>query len=88
MCVGQNLSGMIDEQLKKDSLNSLICKKEGHVCKDLYRSTAMYCPPYIVETDSGTVVVTPGCNILMYVCDRCNKMVYEQEKERRELITK
>lgn len=69
-----------------DSVKLKICKERGHVCAGAFSSTLAYCPPYLVETDSTSVMVYPACNAISYGCARCGKAVSEMEKEKRVVI--
>jgi hypothetical protein len=63
-----------------------LCAERGHVQSGMVSVTGMYCPPYLIETDSTTVKVYPSCNEYKYVCLRCDQLVIESEPERREVI--
>lgn len=65
-----------------------VCLERGHVSVGVAMSTAMYCPPYLEETDSITTIVYPACNTITYTCARCGRVVKEREKERRIIIWK
>lgn len=65
-----------------------MCIERGHVIGDGAWTTLMYCPPYLIETDTSTILVYPGCNYNSFDCLRCGKYVEEKEKERREVIWK
>lgn len=71
---------------KVDTTINPICKVRGHVCGGVVSTTAMYCEPYTIDTDSTTIRVYPSCNWISYKCARCGQYVSEKEKERREVI--
>ena len=70
-----------------DSINK-VCAERGHVKGNDMESTLVYSEPYVVDTDSTTVIVYLGGNRISYTCLRCGKRVVEYEKERREVIWK
>jgi hypothetical protein len=57
-----------------------------HVKGGVVMTTDMYCPPYLVENDSISYMVYPACNYITYTCQRCKKLIKEQESERRVVI--
>ncbi len=63
-----------------------ICIERGHVISGIFSETLMYCPPYIIDTDSITIQVYPSCNWRTYKCARCKKQITEREPERRIVI--
>ena len=65
-----------------------LCDTRGHVLSEPYGSTAMYCPSYLIDTDSFTIKVYTACNWISYTCSRCGKTIYEREPERRDTIWK
>jgi hypothetical protein len=71
-----------------DSNAFKLCEKRGHVRSGVYSSTLLYCPSYIIDTDSTTIEVFPSCNWIGYTCSRCGKQISEREKERRIVIWK
>lgn len=73
--------------LSKSVADSL-CKKYGHIQGDNTQSTSLFCPSYIIETDSTTEIIYPACNSLIYTCKRCSNLVTEMEKERKFIIKK
>jgi hypothetical protein len=77
---GDSLTQMIDTSKNE------ICKERGHVCSGVMSSTAMYCFPYIIESDTATIQVYPACNYITYFCARCGKVITEQEPEGRYVI--
>jgi len=71
---------------QNDTIVNKICQERGHVSGGYVMKTLMYCQPYIVETDSTTIMVYPACNWESYTCIRCGKYVTEKEKEQRVVI--
>lgn len=71
-----------------DTTISNLCKERGHVCSDIISSTEMYCPSYIIDTDSTTIEVFPACNYITYICKRCRKEITERNKERKVVLWK
>ena len=59
----------------------IICLQRGHVNEGWYSTTAAYCKPYLIESDTATIQVNPSCNEIKYNCMRCKKNVTEKEKE-------
>jgi hypothetical protein len=66
--------------------DTLMCKERGHVNEGWYMSTALYCPSYVLDTDTTTIEVHPSCNTITFECKRCGKFVSEPEKERKVVI--
>lgn len=62
------------------------CKKYGHIKSQVCSVTLMACPDYIDETDSGTYIVSPSCNIKTYSCMKCGEVIKEDEEEIRILV--
>jgi hypothetical protein len=69
----------------QDTINP-ICKQRGHIKGDVCSSTLMYCEPYIIDTDTSSIMVYPACNWLTYYCIRCGAEIVEQEPEYREIL--
>ena len=65
-----------------------LCQERGHIPGGYIVSTAAYCPPYFVDTDSTTVIIYPACNTESFTCKRCGKNVTQQEEERQVIIWK
>lgn len=63
-----------------------ICNQRGHICMGICSITDMYCKPYLIENDTISVKVYPGCNTITYTCARCGKLIKEKEKEIRDTI--
>lgn len=80
----QNKNIHLDKTLLIDTIN--LCKERGHIVPEICMSTAMYCPPYYIETDSSTIKVYPSCNYITYTCERCSLEITEREREKREVI--
>ena len=68
------------------SQTDTICVQRGHVQPDVVGTTLLYCPPYLIESDTITIKVYPSCNLLMYTCLRCDKYIEEYEEEQRVVI--
>jgi len=75
---------VVELQHEKDSM----CIERGHVHSGIAFITDMYCEPYIIETDSTTIIVCPSCNIITFRCARCGKEISEAEPEIRKTIWK
>ena len=73
---------------QNDTIVNKICLERGHVCSGVINKTAMYCPPYLIDTDSTTIIVYPACNYEIFTCLRCGKKITRLEKERRIIINK
>ena len=73
---------------QKDTTENNICKERGHIISDIIASTLMYCPSYIIDTDSTTIEVFPACNWITYICKRCGQEISERNKERRVVLWK
>lgn len=72
-----------------DSLKKVaICKERGHVLVGSTTTTAMYCPPYTIDTDSTTIEVTPSCNASWAQCSRCKLTITTGGQETRRVIWK
>ena len=71
-----------------DTTINNICKERGHILSELSTSTLMYCPSYIIDTDSTTIEVFPACNWVTYICKRCGQEISERNKERRVVLWK
>jgi len=56
-----------------DTIINPICKQRGHVQGQGCMSTLLYCPPYLEENDSISVMVYPSCNDTRCTCLRCGK---------------
>lgn len=69
-----------------DTTANKLCLERGHVLGDVIMRTAMYCSPYVIDTDSTTVMVYPACNYESFTCKRCGKYVSRLEKERRVIV--
>ena len=82
---GQSDTTKIDTT-KIDTTYNKICVERGHVKSGLTMSTSMYCPPYIIDTDSTTIQIYPACNWIYFTCKRCGKSVSEREAERRVVV--
>ena len=67
-------------------IDSALCQERGHISSGLIMATAMYCPPYYIDTDTTTVIVYPACNTETFTCQRCGKQVIQKEEERRVVI--
>ncbi len=78
-------SQIIYDTLNVDSIYK-VCEERGHVPGNGCVTTAMYCPPYLIETDSTTIKVYPKCNSMTCTCIRCGKEITYQEEEYREVI--
>lgn len=63
--------------------NDSLCIERGHINPGSWKETLMYCPPYIIDTDSTTVLVYPACNFRSYDCRRCGRAISELEPEQR-----
>jgi hypothetical protein len=74
------------DSLAPDTAINKICAERGHVSGGLFMVTGMYCTPYLIETDSTTIIVYPACNYETFICLRCGKKVTRLEKERRVVI--
>lgn len=74
------------DTVKIDTTVNKMCAERGHVSSGVIMSTAMYCPPYTIDTDSTTIQVYPACNWISFTCKRCGKSVSEREQERRVVI--
>lgn len=71
-----------------DTVQNKICLERGHVLTGtIFRSTA-FCPDYIIDTDSTTVLVRPDCNSSWTVCTRCEKVIGFNGTETRKTIWK
>lgn len=65
-----------------------LCKERGHIQPNTVTSTLMHCPDYLIETDSISYIVTPGCNTIYYRCLRCGKEIEDKQKEIKTIIWK
>ena len=65
-----------------------LCKERGHVKGEVIMITDAYCPPYLTENDSVSIMIYPGCNTITYTCQRCGKIISEPEKEIKVIIWK
>jgi len=65
---------------------SYICKERGHVMTGVMFTTAMYCPPYVIDEDGVSYMVYPACNSTTYTCGRCGKEITETGEETRVII--
>lgn len=72
--------------IEADTFENKFCKERGHVQGGVGSSTSMYCPSYVIDTDSNSIRVYPKCNTTQYICERCNKSVIEGESEERVII--
>jgi len=82
-----NLFPMENIKLTSDGKDSTaLCQERGHVKGGVMESTMMKAKPYILETDSSTVLITPGVNTITYTCLRCGERVKEKEKETRQIL--
>lgn len=63
-----------------------ICAVRGHIKGGIITTTDLFCPPYIIDNDSVSIMVYPACNYISYVCLRCRRLIEEREKERRVVI--
>jgi len=72
----------------RDTIVNNLCKERGHVLSEIEMSTSLYCPSYIIDTDSTTIQVYPACNWVTYVCKRCGEEISERNKERRIVLWK
>lgn len=71
-----------------DTVQNKICQERGHVLTgSIVRSTA-FCPDYIIDTDSTTVLVRPDCNSSWTICKRCEKIIGFNGTETRKTIWK
>jgi hypothetical protein len=70
------------DTVKVDTTVNKMCLERGHVSGGVIMGTAMYCTPYIIDTDSTTIMVYPACNYESFTCERCGKHVSQLEKER------
>lgn len=50
------------------------CVERGHIFSNGCR-TAVSCPPYLVDNDSMTLQIFPGCNSFWGICVRCKESV-------------
>ena len=82
------LSTIVKGQNEIDTTINNLCKERGHILTELNASTSMYCPSYIIDTDSTTIEVFPACNWVTYVCKRCGQEISERNKERRVVLWK
>ena len=71
-----------------DTTINNICKERGHILSNISASTSMYCPSYIIDTDTSTIEVFPACNWITYICKRCGQEISERNKERRVILWK
>lgn len=79
---------IVKGQNEIDTIINNICKERGHILSKLSTSTLMYCPSYIIDTDSTTIEVFPACNWITYICKRCGQEISERNKERRVILWK
>ena len=72
-----------------DTTKAKVCVVRGHVSSEIGVTTLVYCPPYIIDSDSTTVKVYPSCNTTKTYCERCNSaIIVGGSKEVREVIWK
>lgn len=64
----------------KENLNIKLCEERGH------RIMLTYCIPYLIDTDTTTIIVYPVCNWADDYCERCGKYFPPSQKEVRETI--
>lgn len=69
-----------------DTLSPSVCDIKGHVSNGIGSVTLAYCEPYLIDTDTCTIMVYPSCNYMTYSCLRCEKIITEKIPERRVVI--
>lgn len=72
----------------KENLNIKLCEERGHLITQGITVTLAYCPPYLIDTDTTTIIVYPVCNWADDYCERCGKHFPSSQKEVRETIWK
>jgi len=70
-----------------DTIPNPICEERGHVQGEgMVMSTLMYNQPYVIDTDSTTVLVQPDSNHYTFRCARCGQLVTVVGRETRTII--